>query len=158
MKATQTLKGLLAFALLLVNVILALWMIFETRRIYLLIFDWVITRRQTQGSDLVRAAYGMQTIDALLLVVLALIALALIVFTETRYRKALEAGRLWRRVFLVFGIQLLYLGVMQLIYAVANSRLSVGWDLGLIILEIAAGINLIILSRRQGQSLALPKT
>ena len=143
-------KSLGAFLLLLVNLALGLWMMFETRRVYLLLFTWFIDARQAQGSELVRATYSLQTLDALLLVVLGLTAVGLLVFVETLYRKAVSQGRLLKVAAFVLGCQLVYLGALQLggDLALADA-LVVDLNTGLAVFEVAAGVNLVWLSRRR---------
>jgi len=143
-------KGLLAYLALLLNLTLAVWMIFESRKLYLLLFTWIIQRRETGGSALSRATYGLQTIDALLLVALALVALGLLIFIETRYRKTKGALGLGHKVSWFVGLQLLFLGVAQIVSdAVLGSLLEINLRTALTVFEVAAGINLILLSRRR---------
>jgi len=143
-------KGLLAYLALLLNLVLAVWMIFESRKLYLLLFTWIIQRRETEGSALSRATYGLQTVDALLLVVLALVALGLLIFIETRYRKTTGALGLGRKVSWFVGLQLFYLGTAQIISdAALGSLLEINLRTALTAFEVAAGVNLIWLSGKK---------
>lgn len=138
------------YPLLVVNLALGFLMFTVTHQFILVLSD--VLHRGGLLENLGPFSYVQRSLSSFGVVILGLLTLIFFSILESYYMRGTEQGLLLLRRFLrVVGIQLLYLGTVQL---AVRLMIGVGADAGmlLIIAQLAAGLGLVIFARATPRS------
>lgn len=126
----------ICYSLWMITTALAFLNMIVARKLYLVILTALSVR-----------PWSIAAIDKILFILIGLIWLAMVIFSEYYYRGGISVDRLWKRFSLITGIQLLFLFVAQLIPILLFGERLIWIDYVATIGELGGGIFLLIIAR-----------